>query len=451
MLDSFKHLVGGKPKEETQLKNYKDILEKDPNNVNIRLKLGDLYAKLDDKKSAIQEYTTAAVQYAEDGYLVKAIAVNKIIVRLDPSRQEALDRLSSLYFQRGIVADSLVESYREAKQKEEEHVHEEEREMPTKTVEEGDSSSDEGQLIDFTGDQGEGPSLEPYFQQIPLLEKLSEDTQEWLSQHSTIHTFQANEPIFSQESEEEESLFVILDGKVKLFTKDKESRDTLLDILESGSFFGGLSLLAPMRQDQQRSLEHTLSAVAERKSLVLEIPKSFLAQMIKREPDPSESLLMEYYKQRISDITLARVALFSHLEPPERRKIGEHLTPVNVRKGTTIITEGEIGDAMYVIKSGQVGVYTTLVEEQGVSVIQTDQERLHLATLQEGDFFGEQALITRELRSATIIALTDVQLLKFTKHDLAIVVKHYPRIGTLLKKYHQQRISDTLESLKSIW
>jgi cAMP-dependent protein kinase regulator len=173
--------------------------------------------------------------------------------------------------------------------------------------------------------------------------------------------------------------------------------------------------------------------------------------MIKREPDLSESLLMEYYTQRISDITLARVALFSHLEPPERRKIGEHLTPVNVRKGSTIITEGEIGDAMYVIKSGQVGVYTTLVEEQGVSVIQTDQERLHLATLQAGDFFGEQALITREPRSATIIALTDVELLKFTKRDLAVVVKHYPRLGTLLEKYHQQRIADTLESLKLIW
>ena len=68
-----------------------------------------------------------------------------------------------------------------------------------------------------------------------------------------------------------------------------------------------------------------------------------------------------------------------------------------------------------------------------------------------GGFFGEQALITHEPRSATIIALTDVQLLKFTKHDLAVVVKDHPRVGTLLKKYHEQRISDTLESLKSIW
>lgn len=176
-----------------------------------------------------------------------------------------------------------------------------------------------------------------------------------------------------------------------------------------------------------------------------------LAALVKKEPDFSEALLMEYYKHKTSDSTLARVPLFSFLDPIERRKIAEHLSPVNLHKGVTIITEGEIGDSMYIIKSGQVGVYTTLMEDDGLSVIKTDQERLHLATLQEGDFFGEQALITNEPRSATIIALSDVQLLKFTKHDLAVVVKHYPRVGILLKKYHQQRISDTLESLKSIW
>ncbi len=50
-------------------------------------------------------------------YLVKTIAVNKIIVRLDPSRQETLGRLSDLYFQRGVAADPLVESYRETFEK----------------------------------------------------------------------------------------------------------------------------------------------------------------------------------------------------------------------------------------------------------------------------------------------------------------------------------------------
>ena len=66
-----------------------------------------------------------------------------------------------------------------------------------------------------------------------------------------------------------------------------------------------------------------------------------------------------------------------------------------------------------------------------------------------GDFFGEQALITNEPRNATIIALTDVELLRFAKSDLAAVVRSYPRVEELLKKYHQQRNTATIASLKA--
>ncbi len=443
MLNSFKHLGTKKSKEETQIEAYKEQLQRDPNNVNIRLKLGDIYAKIGDKKSAIQEYTAAAVQYANDGFLVKAIAVNKIIVRLEPERKEALDRLSDLYFQRGIVAEPLVQQYRDAQTVQEAHAEEDE------SLVEAPETADEE--IDLTVVQHEYPSLERYVGSVPLLAQLSSENRQWLEKQCHIHTTHAKESLL-KEADEPESLFVILEGSVHIYTKDKEGQDSLLQQLNVGGFWGGVFLFAPMRQSQETPLRPAISVRVEQSGRVLEIPKAALTTLIKREPELSESLLLAYYQHKNADVTLARVPLFSHLEPVERAKIAEHFSPTTFRKGTTIIAEGEHGEEMYVIKTGQVGVYTTLVEEEGgVNVIKSDQERLHLATLQDGDFFGEQALITNEPRSATIIAISDVHALKFTKHDLAIVVKQYPRIGTLLKKYHQQRIADTLESLKAIW
>ncbi len=460
MLNSFKHLVGKKTKEETQLDTYKNILEKNPGNVNIRLKLGDLYSKTGKKEDAIKEYTTAALQYADDGYLVKAIAVNKIIVRLDPSREEALDRLSELYFQRGVTADPLVYSYRKSHQKvqEDEDVEASQEEIDIPTIEFLEPEFQEPEIAVEPEVQApapeewvEGPEdISVSLKQVLLLANLSDETRQWLIDHSQTHTYNAQEQMITR-GQTQDSLFIILDGKAKVYTKDQEHQDTLLENLESGGFIGGTSLLAPMQLGQEENLEDDFSVVADIACTVLEIPKSTLATLIKEEQGLSEPLLMEYYKHRTSDIILARVTLFSYLDPVERRKIVEHLIPMDVRKGTTVITEGESGDSMYVIKSGKIGVYTTLMQEDGVNVIKADQERLHLATLQEGDFFGEQALITKEPRSATLIALTDVQLLKFTEQDLARVVKQYSRVGTLLKKYHHQRIVNTLESLKSIW
>jgi CRP-like cAMP-binding protein len=423
--------------------------------VNIRLKLGDLYAKIGDKKAAISEYTTAAIYYANDGHLVKAIAVNKIIVRLDPSRQEALDRLSELYFQRGITADPLVQKYRESKQQQEgqeavEEFQAEQVEVPVIKPEETEFALDTDTHIILLEETDAKPDLDFYIKQVPLLTHLSDETQHWLKENTTIHRFATGKVILSGSSQQD-SLFMVLDGHVKVLTKDKEDQDTLLDRVGIGAFLGELGHFIPDRPTQDDIFEGDITVIAESACTVLEIPKAVLATLVKNESDVSEAVSREYQKRKTSDITLARVPLFSYLDPIERRKIAEHLTAMSVRKGTTIITEGEMGDSMYVIKSGEVGIYTTLVEEQGVSVIKTDQERLHLATLKEGDFFGEQALITKEPRSATVIALTDIQLLKFSKRDLALVVKQYPRVGTLLKKYHEQRFSDTLESLKSIW
>jgi cAMP-dependent protein kinase regulator len=446
MLDSFKHLVGRKTKEEAQIAAYTRMLDQDPDNVNVRLKLGDLYAKKGEKKKAIKEYTTAAIQYAKDGYLVKAIAVNKIIVRLDPTRQEALDRLSELYFQRGITADPLVQSYRESKQQQEvqEDVEEPEKEQAELPVIE----TEETELVIDSDTQF--ALVASYIEKVALFANLSDETQRWLRRHVTVHHFAEAEVVLERESQQN-SLFVVVDGNVKTLTKDTEGQDTLLDRLGTGAFFGDISLFEPVRQTQDESPENDITVIAETACTILEISRTDLTTLAKREPDVSETLLTEYYKRKTSDAVLARVPLFSYLDPAERHDIAERLTPMNVKKGDTVITEGEVGDTMYLIKSGEVGVYTTLMEEEGVSVIKTDQERLHLASLKEGDFFGEQALITKEPRTATVIALTDVQLLEFSKRDLAAVVKHYPRVGTLLKKYHQQRISNTLESLKSIW
>jgi CRP-like cAMP-binding protein len=145
---------------------------------------------------------------------------------------------------------------------------------------------------------------------------------------------------------------------------------------------------------------------------------------------------------------LASVPLFSYLAEEERQKIAEFLTPIRVKKGAVIIQEGDIGDCMYLIKSGEVEVYTLLLEEHQHDA-DVGQDHLHLATLKSGDFFGEQALIAHEPRNATIIALTDAELLRFSKPDLDAVVKSYPRVGELLEKYHHQRNNATVNSLKS--
>ena len=65
-------------------------------------------------------------------------------------------------------------------------------------------------------------------------------------------------------------------------------------------------------------------------------------------------------------------------------------------QGDVIIRQGEPGESFFQIESGQV----TVVVRQG-------QEEKCIASLKEGDFFGEMAVLERYPRSATVIASKD--------------------------------------------
>ena len=90
-----------------------------------------------------------------------------------------------------------------------------------------------------------------------------------------------------------------------------------------------------------------------------------------------------------------------------------------------------------------------VMEQEPPGTAETAQKLLHLATLQAGDFFGEQALLTNESRNATIIALAATGLLRFSKPELTGVVKSYPRVGAVLHQAHRQRETNMIASLKS--
>ena len=68
-------------------------------------------------------------------------------------------------------------------------------------------------------------------------------------------------------------------------------------------------------------------------------------------------------------------------------------------KGTSIIKQGDIGSCAYLVQSGRVKVYTV-----------AEGREFELAVLEEGQIFGEMALVMDEPRSANVVALTDANI-----------------------------------------
>ena len=83
-----------------------------------------------------------------------------------------------------------------------------------------------------------------------------------------------------------------------------------------------------------------------------------------------------------------------------------------VKAGETVMTEGDPGTEAYVVERGFLDV------RRGDAA---------LARLGPGDWVGEMGLLLDEPRSATVVAATDAQLRRVTKHDMGHVLTEDPQ------------------------
>ena len=99
--------------------------------------------------------------------------------------------------------------------------------------------------------------------------------------------------------------------------------------------------------------------------------------------------------------------------------------------GQIIVRQGQAGDCMFVIQAGRVEVLK-----------QTDSREVHLATLEQGDFFGEMALFDREVRSATVRAIDEVHLLTVDRKTFLSRIHEDPSLAFRIVQQMSHRIRE---------
>jgi small-conductance mechanosensitive channel/CRP-like cAMP-binding protein len=123
---------------------------------------------------------------------------------------------------------------------------------------------------------------------------------------------------------------------------------------------------------------------------------------------PTRTLIVERQKPagiRAGDSAvierLSAVDIFAPLSVQETAMLAQSAVRHVFAPGETVIRAGEEGSSMFVVHNGRVRVQVT---ENGRS--------RSIATLNEGDFFGEMALFTGEPRTANVVAVEETEVLE---------------------------------------
>jgi CRP-like cAMP-binding protein len=130
-------------------------------------------------------------------------------------------------------------------------------------------------------------------------------------------------------------------------------------------------------------------------------------------------------KQQIE--LLGAVPLFSGCSQKELRSIAQLGTPVGVQKGEVLTATGSPGREFFLVLSG---------------VASCRLGKREVATFTKGGYFGELALLSGGIRTADVVAETDMDLLVLDVREFRAMLTTTPGIGVKMLARLAERLAD---------
>ncbi len=206
-----------------------------------------------------------------------------------------------------------------------------------------------------------------------------------------------------RKGQEGDSFYFILSGTLEVLDPENK-KDPLLATLESGDFFGEMSII-------NRSKTNA-TVVARTPVILFKLAGDLFLEFIEKN-DLRESFSSLWKRRPL----ISSVALFRDLDPTAKHEISLLAKNQTFAKDEMIVRQGSKTEDFYIISTGRVEIFRK--NEHGRVTFSTE--------LKAGDFFGENvAMGYADKRNANVQALTDVTTLVISSKELRDLAKRMP-------------------------
>jgi cAMP-dependent protein kinase regulator len=378
-------------KLEQALDAYQRIAEAAPEDLTSRQKVAELLQRLGRPQEAIAAYEPVAIAWARQGLLLRAIALCKVILQIDVSHRRTLQLLAELYARRNMPQPRLSPTP-----------------APLRGVEPVTSE----------------PLAVP---NIPLFSQLGHEAFVAVLEQLALRSFQPGETIVT-EGEPGHSMFAIVEGRVEVVRRMEGGQRRAVAMVGPGDFFGEMALLAEGPR--------LASVMAAERTLVLELTRAQVEQLVKRHPSVGE-VLQAFYQERLLANVLRSNPLLSALSPLQREAATRAFQVHSVPAGQKLLVQGQPSQALYLVLRGQCRVTHQL----------PDGREHAYPLLREGNVFGELSLLLGLPATATVTTETACTLLRLDREASERYILSQPGMRESFSRLVSQRLDRTARLL----
>jgi subfamily B ATP-binding cassette protein HlyB/CyaB len=206
--------------------------------------------------------------------------------------------------------------------------------------------------------------------------------------------------------EEADAFYIVYSGRARVIAVNSTGEEVTVGTLTRGNSFGEQGLLTRTPRN------FTVRAASD--LALLRLSKQDFEHLLDEHPT-----LREYFDKYISEISIRNFlklcTVFAPLAPQEIRDLLGSMQIKEYAAGDAIIREGETGDAFYILRSGS------------AQVIKESDNGKVLNRLKAGDSFGELALLTGQVRAASIITKEPSSVFRLEKSEFERIVAASPK------------------------
>ncbi|HEX8437294.1 cyclic nucleotide-binding domain-containing protein [Archangium sp.] len=375
-------------KLEEALAGYQRVVKTAPEDLASRQKVAELLQRLGRTREALETYETVATAWARQGWLLRAIALCKVILQLEPAHGRTQEMLAQLYAKRLAPTPRPVST-------------------PAPVVSEP-----------AVARAGELPS-------IPLFSQLGQEAFVAVLEGMEMRAFQPGETIVT-EGAPGSSMFAVVEGRVEVVRQLEGGKSRAVAAMGEGEFFGEMALLSEGPR--------LASVVAAERTVVLELTRAQVERLVQRHPSVGEAL-QAFHQERLLANVLRSNPLLASLSPPQREALARAFQPVSVPAGQTLLVQGQQGEALYLLLRGR-----CQVQHQ-----HPDGHASAHPVLREGDVFGELSLLLGLPVTATVRSETPCTLLRLDRASCERHILSQPGVREAFSRLITERLGRTAQ------
>ena len=249
---------------------------------------------------------------------------------------------------------------------------------------------------------------------IDLFSVFNSEELEGIAASGEIKTYNFGETVL-ESGGDGRGVYIVRSGMVRLFSVD-QGKEISLGIRKEGEVFAELALLRNYRLD--------FSVRASAKTEILFFPRDVVARILNQN-QAAQRFIKSYVAINAAGGFMTRLFdLRGKVDKVEMEGIIRSVGIKQVKAQEVVLEQGSVQDRrLYVVRQGKVSI-----------LYKENNDEYPLATLDQGEVFGEKACLFHQQQPASVIANTNAVLLVLSQDTVNFILGRNPKLKEVLEE-----------------